>query len=591
EASRSGDRLFHALRVPFLYSPSPEYDMPSASRMKPVIAAGVVFAMAFAVSARCVNHGLVSSSVRSGPGLTLDESFNVGQGIYLFESALDHGPLMFTPSGAEQVFGRKGYLPDHPPLGRLLLGAAHQTFATWFDGNLDAPFCIPAARLGSSLAFALTCGLLTAFAAGHYGIPVGFCAGCLLMQMPRMLGHSRIASLETATGLFWLLTSLGFLQWWTGPHRPSGRQSFVSGIAWGLLLLTKVQGILIPPLITGWAFYQFGWRAVRPLSILAATGLAVFLFGWPWLWLDPAENLMTYLGRAADRPTLYVWYFGQRYADKLVPWHYPFVLLFATTPLFVILPTAFRCLRGRLDAVERLCLTLLIWPLIVFALPGTPVYDGVRLFLVVLPLLALLAGRGLVMIFCPLSASDSAEETASGSNRCSALIRLSVVLLLVFSAVLEAAPFSPYLLDRYSVVAGLNSGAVNRLGLEACYWADALNGDFWNQVPEASVVYVAPVSHQFQLQDLESLVPVIRDRKIRLAPFEYDPQAQRGLTLLIHRLADLRPALRHVPQGATVLAEVISDGVVLARLIDTTNATWPEIPDWPNESGPLQAHP
>ena len=114
------------------------------------------------------------------------------------------------------------------------------------------------------------------------------------------------------------------------------------------------------------------------------------------------------------------------------------------------------------------------------------------------------------------------------------------------------------------------------MGMESCYWSDALNGDFWKQVPEDSTIYVAPVSHQFQLSDIESLVPVVQQRNIKLVPFEYDRTKQKGLLLLIHRLADLRVSLQSVPEGATVVAEVTRDGIVMARLIDTTHASLPD---------------
>jgi len=134
----------------------------------------------------------------------------------------------------------------------------------------------------------------------------------------------------------------------------------------------------------------------------------------------------------------------------------------------------------------------------------------------------------------------------------------------------------PLAISQYGPLAGGSRGA-DKLGMEAGYWSDALNSQFWNQVPENSVVYVAPVSHQFQLSDLESLVPIVQQRGIKLVPWEYDPARQRGLLLLIHRLADLRSSLRAVPTGAKVIAESSRDGVTMARLIDTTDAVFPEL--------------
>ena len=72
-----------------------------------------------------------------------------------------------------------------------------------------------------------------------------------------------------------------------------------------------------------------------------------------------------------------------------------------------------------------------------------------------------------------------------------------------------------------------------------------------------------------------SLVPIVQQRKIQLVPYKYDPDKQKGLLLFIHRLADLRPELRIVPPGATVVAESRLDHVILARLIDTTNVESP----------------
>ena len=75
---------------------------------------------------------------------------------------------------------------------------------------------------------------------------------------------------------------------------------------------------------------------------------------------------------------------------------------------------------------------------------------------------------------------------------------------------------------------------------------------------------------------MEALVPVIQQRRIRLVPYQYDPHKQKGLLLLIHRLADLRISLRSVPPGGVVIAEATAGGITAARLIDTTKATLPD---------------
>src|SRR4051794_14321668 len=65
------------------------------------------------------------------------------------------------------------------------------------------------------------------------------------------------------------------------------------------------------------------------------TGVLFFLCLWPYLWVDPVGHWVEYLGRTTHRSTINVWYFGHKYADKLVPWHYPFVIFFISVPLLL----------------------------------------------------------------------------------------------------------------------------------------------------------------------------------------------------------------------------------------------------------------
>ena len=187
---------------------------------------------AFLTSACRINNGLVNSEWPVGPGLTLDESFNIGQGVYLFESFLDHGPMLFTPSTATDVFGARGYLPDHPPLARVVLGAAHQLTRFFISGAESAAMNVPAARLGSCFAFGLTVLLLGEFTRRKYGIATALTAGLCLLLMPRVVGHSRLAALETVTTLAWLAALVPVLSWWTGDAVPTARQCTIGGIFW-----------------------------------------------------------------------------------------------------------------------------------------------------------------------------------------------------------------------------------------------------------------------------------------------------------------------------------------------------------------------
>jgi len=525
----------------------------------------VSFFSALLLSSMLVDHGTIDGRLH-GPGLTIDESFNIQQGVYLVDALVQHGPLIFSPSGAKEVFGSPEYLPDHPPMGRIMLGVAHYLTSWCIAGSESTGYNVPAARLGSCFAFAMTVLLLSEFCRRRYGWAAAVCVVILMISTPGLMGHARIAALESATNLAWVAALLPLLAWWTDSRPPSTLRACLSGVFWGLLLLTKVQGVLLPPIVFLWAVWQFRWKSLRPLTCWAIGGGVVFLLAWPWLWLDPIRNLQQYLGRTSDRPTLYCWYFGERLADKQVPWHYPFVITLFTLPFGVLLCLLARFRRTQPDSIDQLLLLSIAVPLIVFALPGTPVYDGNRLFLIVMPPIIVLAARA----FCRFDNMTNGQGDLSRSPISRTVARWQVTVLGLLALQPFGSPiFSPYAISQYGPLAGGSNGAA-WMGMESSYWSDGLNGSFWEQVPENSTVFVAPVSHQFQLQDIMSLVPIVQQRKIKLAPYEYDPDKQNGLLLLIHRLADLRPELRVVPPGATVVAEARLDDVVLARLIDTS---------------------
>jgi len=538
--------------------------------------AGILATAAFCLAAVRIDHGLVNSGLPPGPGLTLDESFNLEQGVYLVESLRRHGPLIVSPGAVREVFRSARYLPDHPPLGRLLLGVAHEWTGWMFPGANSSPFNVPAARLGACFALAALVYCMSEWTGRKWGVLTAAAVSGFLLLIPQFVGHARLATLEMATCLAWFAALLPFLVWWIDDEPPETFRALISGVPFGLLLLTKMQGVLLPPLIIAWAVWRFRHRAIRPLGIWCLAGGGVFLAAWPWLWLDPVTHTLQYLGRASGRPELFVWYFGERFTDRQVPWHFPFVMTLITVPLSVVAGLAWRLFAGIQDRAEQLLLASVFWPLIVFALPGTPVYDGTRLFLCIMPALAILAARGFCLVVMRLLA---ARRDPVGAP-CSRWIPVAVLLTLaaLARAVTSAAVLDPCAISDYSDIIGGARGA-SRLGMEASYWGDGLNGEFWTLVPENSTVMVAPVLHQFQLGDIETLVPVVRERRIRLVPFRYDSSRQRGLLLLMYRLADLRPSLREIPPGAELLMELRHDGVVLARLIDTTHADWTITPE------------
>ena len=345
-----------------------------------------------------------------GPGITLDESFNVQMGVYQWNALREYNVALLHPDSVREVFGPgSNYNPDHPPLGRVWLGFWHD-LTKWLFPPTDhpSPFVTDCARVGSATAFALTVFLIGAFATQWYGRIAGIVTAVSLALIPRVFAHAHLASLETFMNLTYSATVLAVAHWWEpathqgadaprSPGRLSWPVAALTGVLFGLALLSKMQAILIPPAVGVWALWHWRQRAIVPLLIFGIVGFVVFFVGWPWLWLDPAQHLREYFARTTNRTVLHCYYLGQIWIDKEVPWHYPFVMFSVTVPIGLHLLALFGLWgegRAWRQPREQLLLAATLFPLLLFALPGVAVYDGERLFLVSYPLWAVLVGRG-----------------------------------------------------------------------------------------------------------------------------------------------------------------------------------------------------
>ncbi len=182
-------------------------------------------------------------------------------------------------------------------------------------------------------------------------------------------------------------------------------------------------------------------------------GLAVAL-------VRSGRTARAYLGTGVDRISIRVLYFGQVFADRDVPWHYPWFYFATTIPIGLLALGLWGLVRWgdarRFDPFVLLLAGSIALFLIVFS-TRIPVYDGERLFLVVFPLFAMLVGRGFGSLW-----------TRAGRTG-----RLALVALMVgqgFGVVM----IHPFGLSYYNLLVGGLPGA-ERLGLELTYWGDAVD--------------------------------------------------------------------------------------------------------------------
>jgi hypothetical protein len=554
------------------------------------------------------------------PGITIDEPLDVrvgdryvqaiGRWIEGKGSPLRRGDVELAFAGTTQ----------HPPLGRVLVGAASSAFGPIAALlGFDDAFGVHPARLAPALAFGMLVGLVAGFAARRSGMIAGAAAAVAMLFTPRLFAHAHFATLESILNLFWVGTLLG-VAWAVEARRPVLALG-ASGLIWGLALLTKIHAWLLPPLVLAWTLARLGLRRGW-LGWLAwlGVGLVVLFAGWPWLWYDPAGRLRAFLGTSVERLALRVEYFGHLYLDRDVPWHYPWFYFAATVPVglhalgIVGLVDAWRGRRE--DAAPFLFLGAIVLLLVVFS-TNAPVYDGERLFLPVFPLWTMFVGRGFGRHWKAAGVGNDAT-TLSPRERVAAqppgegggtpdkagerepagpassltrplrrhplprgegkkhLIRAFLAILLITQA-WGLVRLHPFQLSYYNALVGGLPGA-SRLGLEMTYWGDAVDRRLLDtlaaRVRPGQVAALVPTLHH--IQAVAATTPALANGGTIL---QDQAAADRADWLVVYRRTAYWPEEFGARlQGRPPVAANVRQGVWLAAIWDTADRQKPTEP-------------
>ncbi len=182
-----------------------------------------------------------------------------------------------------------------------------------------------------------------------------------------------------------------------------------------LAALAQVARLHLPPLPAAWFW-------------MLPVGLVVLVVGWPLLWVDTTHNLLRWIEFHLHHEHYMQQYFGAVLAYPPFPFAMPWVLTATTWPLTLLIPALagfggatwrearwlLARLRGRSLAsppartaleplahtaagrsLRRLLLMSAVWPIVLIAMPSTPVFGGTKHWFLAYPFLLLLAGLAL----------------------------------------------------------------------------------------------------------------------------------------------------------------------------------------------------
>jgi 4-amino-4-deoxy-L-arabinose transferase-like glycosyltransferase len=377
----------------------------------------------------------------------------------------------FSALGKQEIEAAWRLNHEHPPLQKCSSGFAQR----WFGGALPE---LMAMRLPSALWFALAVCAIYLFCRGVWGRRGALFGALAFATMPRIVAHAHFDALDMPIAC-WFFVTCALAAW--AMRRGSWGLAVTAGVAFGLALMAKLNAFFLPVLLLPWGLL-YHRRQWTKLLVFLVIGPVVFWLGWPWLWVETIAHLRAYLAFHFAHAAYNVWYLGRLW--QYAPWHYPFVMTAVTTPVVLLLLALVGMGQGvqslrahsgaplRPPSAEQALLLLgLIVTLAPSALPSSPKYNGVRLFLPAFPFLAALAGGGFAWAERGLVRLLKAET--GEKRRLSVLAAAALGALLLYPGANGVIRTHPYQLAYYNELVGGTAGATRR-GFETIYWGQVL---------------------------------------------------------------------------------------------------------------------
>jgi hypothetical protein len=212
-----------------------------------------------------------------------------------------------------------------------------------------------------------------------------------------------------------------------------------------------------------------------------------------------------------------------------------------------------------------LWLTSAAFQLAAFMNPGTPKYNGVRLFLSVFPFLCLFAGVGFDWLAGKAAGYVRAIDVRSAIRQPAAKVAAALMLLALLPGAYDTLDSHPFGMSFYNAAVGGVQGAEQR-GFEPTYWGDAFLPTLSylsRHAPENAVVCVIPGTVDWLFKYYKDLGLLRAD--IQIANSE---QSDFDLVVFHARQSEMTTLARRLLKRRRFRFEVRYAGVTLAAVAD-----------------------
>jgi hypothetical protein len=402
---------------------------------------------------------------------------------------------------------------EHPALLKTLAGISAAMLArppveTAIDEDVvDTGGVMPvmdegaAMRLPAQVLFGALVAMLFLAAASGGSIAAGLVAAGGFALQPHVWFHAGLHAFDVPVAAAIFAVVLAYRR-----AQLDRRWAVAAGVLLGVAIAMKHNALFVGPLLAlhHWTTLSLAkWRDGRriapaqwipfPLWSMAILGVLVAWALWPWMWADPATRLVEYFDFHRQHAYYNMEFLGANYNQPPMPISYPFVMTFATVStvwLVLVVAGAWIGLRGDLrrqgapEAETRegsfwvplgggiarrdglLYLIFAAFPIVLIALPTTPIFGGTKHWITAYPFFAMLGAMAWSRLWAAVDRGD-------GSTRALARWQPAAVAIVLLPGATATIGGHPSGMSQYVAAVGGARGAAS-LGLGRGFWGHAI---------------------------------------------------------------------------------------------------------------------